>query len=326
MRRLAFLLLLATGCKPDLGSPTSLITGLRILGVKTEPPEVTPGMPVQTDLLAVDPTGRLAPAAIWTLCLAHKSPAENNVVANDCSQAGQQLMPVNGSGPRITVDIPMNACALNGPDTPPTKMGEPPLRARDADITGGYYQPIGVTVGATRSFVLERISCNLPNVSLDVVKEYQLRYRPNQNPALAGLRVNGAEAAPVAEGMAPAIAVPAGATVTFEASWVPASRETFVVYDVARQAVVDHREELTVSWFATSGEFDRDRTGTTEADSASSMGNTWVAPMESGQAHLWIVLRDNRGGLDFREYFLRVGSGSVTDLSQNRLESVPESD
>ena len=308
MKRLALIALLLVGCKPDLGSPTSLVTGPRILGVKTDPPEVSPGMPVKTDLLVVDPTGRLSPQAMWSLCLAHKPPAENNVVSNDCSQAGKQLEPIIESGPRVTVTIPASACALNGPDTPPTKMGEPPLRPRDADVTGGYYQPIEVKVGAVRSFVLERISCNLPNVSQDVAKEFQDRYKANTNPAFLRLLVGGLELPPVVEGSGPAtVHVMPGQGVAFEAAWTPESREKFPVYDLARRAVVDRTEELTVSWFATGGEFDRDRTGTTEADTASSIANTWVAPTAPGPVHLWIVLRDNRGGLDFREYLITVG-------------------
>jgi hypothetical protein len=308
MKRLLYVVVVLAGCKPDLGSPGSLITGPRILGVKTEPPEVAPGMPVTTDLLAVDLGGRLAPPAVWSLCLAHKPPAENNVVANDCGQAGKQLEPITESGPRITVTIPASACALNGPDTPPTRMGEPPLRARDADVTGGYYQPLEVTVGAARSFVLERISCSLPNVSQDVVKEFQGRYHPNANPAFARLLVGGLDLPAVVEGTAPATAhVAPGQSVGFEAVWTPESRETFPVYDLTRQAIVDRREELTVSWFATGGEFDRDRTGTTEMDTVSSITNSWVAPAMPGVVHLWIVLRDNRGGLDFREYLLTVG-------------------
>src|SRR5215471_19220291 len=111
MKRLWLLALVLAGCKPDLGSPASLVTGLRILGVKTDPPEVAPGMDVKTDLLVVDPNGRMAAPASWALCLAHKPPAENNVVANDCSQAGKQLDPIMATGPSITLTVPANACA-----------------------------------------------------------------------------------------------------------------------------------------------------------------------------------------------------------------------
>ena len=143
------------------------------------------------------------------------------------------VVPVAMHGAQVTLTIPSNACALHGPDTPPTKMGEPPLRPRDADVTGGYYQPVSVEVPAAAGdaglgFVLERIGCNLPNVSLDVVQAFQKRYQPNINPALAGLTVQGAAASPVVEGTAPVpLVVGANTIVTMEAAWTAASARSF---------------------------------------------------------------------------------------------------
>jgi hypothetical protein len=110
----------------------------------------------------------------------------------------------------------------------------------------------------------------------------------------------------VAPDAGPAATVHPGQQVTFDASWSPESRERFPVYEVSQRAIVDHAEELTVSWFATGGEFDRDRTGRTEAEVETTISNTWIAPMTPGPVHLWLVLRDNRGGLDHREYLLTV--------------------
>lgn len=307
MKRILPILVALASCKPDLGSPAALISGLRILGVKTEPPEVTPGMTVKTDLLVVDPGGRASPAAAWSLCLAHKPPAENNIVAYECAVA-KDLMALGEVGPAVTVTIPSNACSLHGPNAPPTKPGEPTLRARDADVTGGYYQPIGVRVDMLQAFVLERITCDLPNVSSDIAKAFQTRYKPNQNPALRRLSANGAELMMATPGIPAAVVVAPGQTLALEAAWTEASRELFPVYEVARQAIVDHAEELTVSWFATAGEFERERTGITESETQSSISNAWVAPSTAGPVHMWVVLRDNRGGIDFREYLIDVRS------------------
>jgi hypothetical protein len=133
-----------------------------------------------------------------------------------------------------------------------------------------------------------------------VVKDFQKRYQPNKNPVLAHLVANGAE-------VGPGTVLPAGQPVAFEVAWTPESREQFPVYDLGRQSIVDHLEELTVSWYATAGDFDRDRTGRTEAETESSIGNSWTAPLAAGPVHLWVVLRDNRGGLEFREYVLMAG-------------------
>src|SRR5205814_408577 len=82
--------------------------------------------------------------------------AENNVVSRACIDGGPGLQPA-GTGNPVTLTIPITACALHGPDTPPTKPGEPPLRARDADVTGGYYQPVSVRAGGQQAIALERL-------------------------------------------------------------------------------------------------------------------------------------------------------------------------
>jgi hypothetical protein len=303
MRRLALLLLLA-GCKPDLGSPPSLVTEPRIIAVRQEPPEVAPGASVVAEVFAVAPGGRVIPAAdgaVWDLCVAPKPPSENNVVSHDCA-TGSGLQPA-GSGPMVMLTIPPTACALHGPDTPPTRAGEPPLRPRDADVTGGYYQPVSVRLPASgdQAFALERLRCNLPGVSADVAQDFSKRYVANRNPTIAALTVDGK---PV-EGTAPA-AVAAGARATFTLSWPPGAREPFPLFDVARRELVDHVEELTASWFVTAGAIEHDRTGRGEAEPETTVTNVWTAPLTPGLVRLWVVLRDNRGGSAVAEYSVQV--------------------
>jgi hypothetical protein len=71
------------------------------------------------------------------------------------------------------------------------------------------------------------------------------------------------------------------------------------VFDVRAQAIVERRESLRVSWFATAGAFDLDRTGRAEDETESFTENAWTAPDEARVTHLWFVLRDARGGLAF---------------------------
>ena len=58
-----------------------------------------------------------------------------------------------------------------------------------------------------------------------------------------------------------------------------------------------------VSWFASSGTFTDAHTGREEAgpDDPSS-DNTWLAPATPGAVFLWIVLRDDRGGVAWKGY------------------------
>jgi hypothetical protein len=53
-----------------------------------------------------------------------------------------------------------------------------------------------------------------------------------------------------------------------------------------------------VSWFASAGKLAHEIT--TQAGAKASAGNSWTAPAEPGPAYLWLVLRNSRGGGDFR--------------------------
>jgi hypothetical protein len=202
----------------------------------------------------------------------------------------------------VSVVVPATACALHGPDTPPTKPGEPPLRPRDADVTGGYYQPLSVRLLATgdQAFGLERLRCNLPGVSVEVAQEFARRYTANHNPTIGALTADGAPL-----GTAPLVVAP-GRPVALELSWPPEARERFPVFEVAGRQIVDHLEELTVSWFVTAGALARDRTGRGELEPENTVTNTWTAPPAPTTTHLWLVLRDNRGGVAVAEYTLDV--------------------
>ena len=89
---------------------------------------------------------------------------------------------------------------------------------------------------------------------------------------------------------------------TLRAAWTDASAERFVVYDRASRALVERRETLRVSWFSTAGDFASDRTGRGEEELETFTENRWTTPAEPTRAHVFVVLRDARGGLDFATY------------------------
>ena len=78
--------------------------------------------------------------------------------------------------------------------------------------------------------------------------------------------------------------------------------------DADSQTLVDHREAMTVAWYANAGAFATERTGRGENDTTLFASNTWTAPATAGTAHLWVVLSDSRGGVDFLEVTLTVVS------------------
>jgi hypothetical protein len=326
-------LLAAAGCEPDLGAPISLIQGPRILAVRGTPPEAKEGAPVTYDLLAVDVPGTIdAPSASWAVCAEPRPPSESNALSVACltipDQAGQVptfAAPITAADPNDPTTT--GACSIFGPLRPPL---DPNARPRDPDITGGFYEPVRATLpgpgegGVMRAFALERIQCRLANAPIDISGQFNNAYdpdknpngyTPNQNPVLAQLTLAVAGGppsvlAPIVSGMpAPAAPVVApGQLVTFEASWDAAVAETFPVYDIRSVTLVAHREALRVAWFTTGGAFDHDVTGRAEEDPALSTANGWLAPTTPGTVHFWLVLRDSRGGIDFAEFVLTVGS------------------
>jgi hypothetical protein len=298
----------ATGCKPDLGAPTSLVTGLRVLAIRGTPPEAAESVGVVYDALAVTVDGTVAaPAITWAQCLAPNPPASGNDVSSACLTIPDDA----GPAPTFTATLPANACMLFGPETPPPQKGQPPTRPADADTTGGYYQPIRATWAGEAgdrllSFALERILCRLANAPVDVAGQYASDYLPNNNPQLADLLLDPAgTATPIFLASQTASPTPgsvgAGQTTILRADWSPASAETFLVWDVVSLSLVMQQESLRLSWYATAGSFEHDATGRGGTETETFTQNSWTAPATAGPVHLWAVLRDNRGGIDFAE-------------------------
>jgi hypothetical protein len=302
-------LALVSACKPNVGRAPSLVVGPEVLAVRGVPAEAKPGDPVTYDLLVASLDGTVTdPVANWDVCTTPKPPAESNSVAAACVDAP----PGDAQGATFSAAVPLDACTLFGPIAPPPQQNQPPSRPRDPDSTGGYYLPVravvsGLTSGALTTFALERIACNLVGASALVIQEYNARYQPNANPTIAQLAVLAPDAAPVILTSEPS-SLPADAKVALQATFAPASAETYAAFNPDTQVLVDRRESLSLAWFASAGEFEHDRTGRAETDVETTSDNTWTAPSagEPMLVHLWLVLRDSRGGVDFASYQVTV--------------------
>ena len=93
-----------TGCQNFDDPPVSFVTGLRVLGIKAQPPEVPAGASASIAALAVD-TGGGAPAATWSACT--RPPLAGQTVNPDCvdTAAASYLAPI-GDGLTITATMP----------------------------------------------------------------------------------------------------------------------------------------------------------------------------------------------------------------------------
>jgi hypothetical protein len=284
----------ALGCEPDLGDPESLVTGTRILAVQGNPAEVNPGDPVSYRALVATPEGSVSsPPLEWALCTSPKPLTENDAVSVACLGDGVQA--IGGPSGTAAAPMPLDACALFGPDTPPGNF-----RPRDPDSTGGFYQPVRATLGGLVAFRLERVICNLPNAPITTAIALAKDYKPNQNPTLAPLTlsVNGAAVS--------LDQVPAGQSVELATGWAAGDAETFPVFDPDTLSLVPQREALRVSWFVTAGTLTAEVTGSDADDPATTTTTTWLSPATVGAVHAWLVLRDSRGGIDFAPYDLTV--------------------
>lgn len=283
MRRWLFAVV-AFSCVPDLGARDSLVTENTILAVRGEPPEAAPGTTVHYDVLVATPNGATAFPAQWGYCTTAKLLVENGSVSAACERNAAAVV---GEGPPVVdAAIPTNACTVFGP-----LVTTQDQRPRDADVTGGYYQPIRVVTGGKMGFGFERIGCGAITAPVAVVDDFKNRYHANTNPTLD-----------------PIVAPPAtrGAHVVLRASWPAAAVETFPVYDAASRTLVDHREAMRVSWFTTAGAFDDDRTGRDETETELFTENGWTAPNTAQTVHFFVVLRDQRGGTAFATFDIQL--------------------
>ena len=292
---LALALLATATCAPSFGPSDSLITSTRVLAVRAEPAEANPGASVTFTALVVGPGGTVTDADLdWSFCTAPKPVTEDNVVSSACLTASA-LVPA-GAGPTTTAALPVDGCSIFGPDT-----SSPGLRPRDPDVTGGYYQPLRASLaGAEDAFALARIHCHLAHADAAAANAFAAAYTLNQNPKLLPLHAI-ASGAPVELG-----AIPSGMRITLEASWTVDSSEVFAQFDAPSQTLTSQRESMRIAWYASDGVFDTESTGRAGSDPATTTDDGWIAPSTAGTVHVWLVLRDSRGGVDFATYDLVV--------------------
>jgi hypothetical protein len=294
--------------------------------------------------LYAGPDGEEDPSVLdWALCEERKPIATAGEISPACLVPSGIVLVDLGNGGSVTGNVPDDGCRLFGPNPPPPAPGQPPARPSDPDSTGGYYQPLRIAENRNGHYEyavgLSRISCGLAHVSADQTTAYQERYRPNENPKLSGVVVSpGSNEMQLTEDATTTASVKTSSPVLMRASWPDCPQtptcgdgfcganedktncpddctdphgctgsEPYVAYDPSSLAVVDRREGMRVSWYATGGTFEHDRSGRTE-DQASipSADNTWTAPDHAGDVHVWVVLRDDRGGVDWGSYLVHV--------------------
>ena len=334
-----------TACRPNLDETVSIVSSPVVLAVRSDPAEVPPEGKVTYTVLLVDASGRRSSTPIeWAFCNARKPLAELGPFNTECLDTSGSWFAPLGVGPQTSGPIPQIACKQFGPDVPMVQQGQLPSRPVDPDATGGYYQPVRLIAPIDGKVLVAmgetRLACGLVGASPDLLAEFQDRYHPNLNPEVASLGVIGGALFQMDDHGA-TNRVQAGARLPLRVAWTSCpSRDTcgdgvcgpdetaksctkdcpsmettpvgctgaerFVALPLASEELTDLRESIAVAWFATGGSFDSDRTGRDSTDLTTTSDDVWRAPDAPGPVHMWIVLRDSRGGVGWGEYVLDV--------------------
>jgi len=340
-----FVALAAVGCVPTFDDNLPLIREPTLLAVQSEPAEAAPGKDVQLSaLIGMPEVNGVAPKLSWGLCTARKPLTELGPVNPICLRppagAPQDIVDL-GSAATVTATLPMDACRLFGPSLPEPMNGEPAGRPVDPDPTGGFYQPISVTLldSGVTSLGTVRIFCPPSGLDQEQAAEFNAQYRNNQSPGIETLstRTNGGEVSvlPSEPDMLPASL---GQVLHFEAAWQAcptvsvcgdgvcgaaedkntcaedctaprgcAGAERYAWFNPDTRKVEARHESIRVSWFATAGRFTDAVTGRDEDEfEQTTTENTWTAPGAPGEVRIWAVIRDARGGQSFRTFLVSV--------------------
>lgn len=323
------------GCVPQFDDDVGQVEAFRVLAVRSEPAEVEPGGATTLTVLWATPEGETVEDAdvSWGFCTQRKELTEPGPVSPAClSEFGDEdseiVIPL-GTGPVVAATISSSVCRTFGPLSPPSdEEGGGAGRPVDPDLTGGFYQPVLVgqsegTLGGVR------LGCGTPWLPQDQLVIYNQGYRPNEHPAFAGLtRESDDGSEDIADG--DVLTVEVGDEVRLRATWAgcPAQAECgdglctmgengtncaddcrtdpvgctgaedYLLADIETRTAVPRTEVVSVAWFTNGGSFESSVTD--DPDGKDFTENLWTAPAEAGMQTLWLVLRDDRGGVSWR--------------------------
>jgi hypothetical protein len=324
----ASILLAVAGCAGDVPSPT-LVEDLRVLAIRAEPPELlvdrgemTTASQVSFEALVVDPRG---PSMVyeWRFC-----PVESSQTCGDFDRrrasAAAEFRPV----------LDATRAERRDGQSEPAGDGALGVDAFPVAIPAGLFAYHLATSGlglGNGSWVSAVLRLQAGSETLLAQKRVVLNARDLSawNPELAtfGWQVCTSEPAPGCVPLAPRTAnrnpeitaievarsasaeapfAPAGSSLTLAPGEIirlrpvlaPGAEERYQTVESALQGnhlvVVERSEEPIASWFATAGKLGDEQT---TRQLTKTLDNTFTAPVEAGPISLYIVVRDQRGGV-----------------------------
>jgi hypothetical protein len=337
-----------SACVPTIDEAPGLITEPVVLAVQFVPAEARGGETVQaTVLLATpDPEQAMAPP-VWFLCGKRKTVADLGPVAPECLLPDPPAVKPLGQDFAVEVPVSRDVCQVFGPDRAAPRMNEPVGRPTDPDPTGGFFQPITLSLGSQGSPSLAelRLRCGLAGAPIEVARRFQSGNPLNANPSLQTVLLgdpglNPTPLTPLQSDPNASLALAPGAKTELFATWpacptgdgntcgdglcglaedvgtcapdcrapaVCAGAEPYLWFNPETRSLEQRREALRISWSATGGAFELPRTEE-RRDVQNVSTNRWIAPTTPGRYLLWVVLRDDRGGVSWLSFAVTVTS------------------
>lgn len=280
---LAFLFLWLSGCGgAEVTAQSWQLDRLRILAVRAEPAEPTPGALVHFERLVFVPSGAELQTVLWVACM----PRGPEVECELEPELEQELLDadLDALSEEELADLLDRGkeAGLFGlePVTEPVIM-VPPIILEQLD-------PDEQSEGINLLVQLWAVTPDPADVELAVKRiPVSLASTPNHNPDLLGWRVDGT--AIDGDG---AVNVSAGEQITLEPILAKDAIET---YDYVSEAgeTEERLEEPYYAWYTEEGSFDR------HESLASDGAVTWTAPESEFAGVILCVVRDRRGGMDW---------------------------
>lgn len=294
------------GCEDDF-DPASKLNTLRVLGVQADKPYPKPGETVELEMLWHDgkaPVDEPRPVQVFWIAGCFNPPGDLYFqcfpqLAAKLAEAEQNPSVIDqliGFGDTFSVEIPEDL--ISG--RPKVEGGEDyglsyvffaacagqlaPAEPGEDGLPFGCFDPSGNRLGPD-DFVPGYVSL------------YSFENRTNENPLLYGLEINGKLLDPAEEPTFPVCKKDACHDLTLRAVVDPASAEK-------NTGLVDGNgnplsEQMWVEYLATDGKIERSPRLVNDATKGfnEDNGTSYTPPERAGKQYLYVVVRDNRGGV-----------------------------
>jgi hypothetical protein len=289
---LSLLALGAVACGPEF-DPYNELGGLRVLAVRAEPAELAEGQSSTLDAFIHEGASG-APTLRWSLCPWPSDPNAGFACPLDQAgwQAAWQAAGLSGQAPSLELGT-----------GPAASLSFPGTRAQAKALCEVLEQNVAaspmVPPDCARSWPWTvRLSTRAGSASIETVKDVAVLTAaglvPNRNPTLTALR-----AAEHVLGELP-LDLTAGAKHALRVEVPDSAIETYVPASAwGEPPKPAEKESLLFTWFVDQGSTEHIHTSFKEGIEALAPAtrNEWEAPDEGGEARLYVVVRDPRGGV-----------------------------